>query len=525
MFRVWLAVVSAIAVLFVITLSAALYWAAENVNQNFETYRHAAAAYERYERLAHESYRYFKSEIEGLTVDPFQPLNPESLDRERLTEALSNLREATLTLAESHPGDRDELHRIAKIGAFLNDSRYQFHDIEQLRKQGQHGEARERLTLYSSHRIDQEFQPLIDEALREHRERATQAQSEVDTLIDRSRWLAILDGTAAALISLYGGVLLSRRLSRSILALMTGTQQIANGNLSARVQLTGDDEFSTLAGHFNRMAEKIQKQREALEERQDRLEARVTERTQELLDLNQNLFRMDQDRRAFLADISHELRTPITVIRGEAEIALRNPKTPTDDYRQALQRIIDLSVQLGDHVHDLLAEARSEPRNPDEAKNRPIDLKDLLSEVYLDLKILAEAAGIDTRIMLPEHPAWILGDPNRLRQALLILGDNACRYAPSDTLTSLTLDLFGEWAVITLKDQGIGMTAEDMGRIFERQFRGENARSLRPEGLGLGLAMVHSIISQHGGKIAVESEIGQGSTFSLSLPLLSVTPT
>ncbi|HAZ41613.1 MAG TPA: histidine kinase, partial [Methylococcaceae bacterium] len=285
MFRVWLAVVSAIAVLFVITLSAALYWAAENVNQNFETYRHAAAAYERYERLAHESYRYFKSEIEGLTVDPFQPLNPESLDRERLTEALSNLREATLTLAESHPGDRDELHRIAKIGAFLNDSRYQFHDIEQLRKQGQHGEARERLTLYSSHRIDQEFQPLIDEALREHRERATQAQSEVDNLIDRSRWLAILDGTAAALISLYGGVLLSRRLSRSILALMTGTQQIANGNLSARVQLTGDDEFSTLAGHFNRMAEKIQKQREALEERQDRLEARVTERTQELLDL------------------------------------------------------------------------------------------------------------------------------------------------------------------------------------------------------------------------------------------------
>jgi signal transduction histidine kinase len=273
------------------------------------------------------------------------------------------------------------------------------------------------------------------------------------------------------------------------------------------------------------MAEKIQKQREALEERQDRLEARVTERTQELLDLNQNLFRMDQDRRAFLADISHELRTPITVIRGEAEIALRNPKTPTDDYRQALQRIIDLSVQLGDHVHDLLAEARSEPRNPDEAKNRPIDLKDLLSEVYLDLKILAEAAGIDTKIMLPEHPAWILGDPNRLRQALLILADNACRYAPSDTLTSLTLDLFGEWAVITLKDQGIGMTAEDIGRIFERRFRGENARSLRPEGLGLGLAMVHSIISQHGGKIAVESEIGQGSTFSLSLPLLSVTPT
>lgn len=525
MFRIWLAVVSAIAVLFVVTLSAALYWAAESVNRNFEAYRHAAVAYERYERLAHESYRYFKSEIERLTVDSFQPLDHESDDRERLMEALKNLREATLTLAGSHPEDREELHRIAKLGAFLNDSRYQFHDIELLRKRGLQGLARDQLAHYSTHRIDQEFQPLIDEALNEHRERASKAQAEVDNLIDRSRWLAILDGSAATLISLYGGILLSRRLSRSIRALMKGTQQIANGNFSARVQVPGDDEFSTLAGHFNQMAKKIQKQREALEERQDILETRVAERTQELLDLNQNLWRMDRDRRAFLADISHELRTPITVIRGEAEIALRNPKTPTDEYRQALQRIIELAVQLGDHVHDLLAEARSEPQNQDEAKNRPVDLKELLSEVSLDLKILAEAAGIEAQLLLPEHPAWILGDPNRLRQALLILGDNACRYARSDTLTELTLALSGEWAVITLKDQGIGIAEEDIGRIFERRFRGENARSLQPEGLGLGLAMVHSIISQHGGRISVKSEIGQGSTFSLSLPLLSVTPT
>lgn len=524
MFRVWLAVVSAIAVLFVVTLSAALFWAAETVNRNFETYRHAAAAYERYERLAHESYRYFKSEIERLTVDQLKPLHTQSIDRERLMEALQQLREAALTQAENHPENRNELYRLAKLGAFLNDSRYQFEDIEQLRKKGQDGAAREQLTHYSAQRIDLEFQPLIDEALQEHRERAAKAQAEVDSLIDRSRWLAILDGTAATLISLYGGVLLSRRLSRSIRALMTGTQQIANGNLAARVQLSGDDEFSTLAGHFNQMADKIQKQRAALEERQDILESRVTERTQELLDINQNLCRMDRDRRAFLADISHELRTPITVIRGEAEIALRNPKTPSEDYRQALQRIIDLSVQLGDYVHDLLAEARSEPRNLDETKTQPVDLKELLSDVYLDLKILAESAGINTQLTLPEDPAWILGDLNRLRQALLILGDNACRYAPQETLTTLRLELSGEWALITLQDQGIGISAEDIGHIFERSFRGENARSLQPEGLGLGLAMVHAIISQHGGKVSVESKEHRGSTFAISLPLLTVPP-
>jgi len=524
MFRVWLAVVSTIAVLFVVTLSTALYWAAENVNQNFETYRHAAAAYERYERLAHESYRYFKSEIERLTQDPFQPLNHDNIDRERLMEALKSLRDATLTSADTRSQHREELQRIAKLAAFLHDSRYQFDDIEALRQQGQHGAAREQIANYSTQRIDLEFQPLLDQSLKEHRERAMQAQAEVDHLIDRSRWLAILDGTAATLISLYGGILLSRRLSRSIGSLMTGTQQIARGNFSARVEVSGEDEFSTLAGHFNLMAEKIQKQRAAIEERQDLLETRVAERTQELLDLNQNLCRMDRDRRAFLADVSHELRTPITVIRGEAEIALRNPQTPSEDYRQALQRIIELAVQLGDHVHDLLAEARSEPRNEDETRNRPTDLRELLSEVAMDLKILAEATQMDVQLILPEKPAWILGDPNRLRQALLILGDNACRYASHETVAELSLGLVDNSAVITLKDQGIGIAEEELGHIFERRFRGEKARQLRPEGLGLGLAMVQSIIAQHGGKVSVESEIGRGSTFTLFLPLLTVTP-
>lgn len=525
MFRVWLAVVSTIAVLFVVSLSAALYWAAENVNQNFEAYRRAASSYERYERLAHESYRYFKSEIDRLTVDDFRPMSHESIDRERLMEALKNLRDATLTLVENRPGDHEELHRIAKLGAFLNDSRYHFQDIQELRIKGQHAAAREKLTQYSTIRINQEFQPLIDTALNDHRERALQAQAEVDNLIDRSRWLAILDGTAAAIISLYGGVLLSRRLSRSIKALMAGTEQIASGNLSARIQVSGDDEFSSLAGDFNQMAEKLQKQRETLEERQDLLETRVAERTQELLDLNQDLCRMDRDRRAFLADISHELRTPITVIRGEAEIALRNPKTPSDEYRQALQRIIELSVQLGDHVHDLLAEARSEPRNQDQVSNQPTDLKELLSEIYLDLKILAEAGDMTANLVLPDHPAWILGDPNWLRQAFLILGDNACRYAAKNSVTTLTLGLSSDWAVITLEDQGIGIAPEEIPHIFERRFRGENARRHQPEGLGLGLAMVQSIIAQHGGKISVKSEIGEGSKFAISLPLLTVTPT
>lgn len=521
MFRVWLGASSAISVCFVLMLSGALYWISVNVAENVATYRRATLAYERYERLAHEAYRYFKTEIERLTNEDFQADRPENSNLESLMEALEQLRNDTITESDAATNFRGELERVAKIRIFLNGSVYTFHEVAAENKAKRFAAAREALSRYSRDEIDQVFQPLLEGALKEHREASHRAQTAVQNLLERSRWIAIFAGLIFTCISLYLAIFLSRRLGRNIQALMDGTSRIARDQLEARIQLEGNDEFTILGRYFNQMAEELQGQQNRLLEQRDSLESRVEARTQELLDLNQNLRRMDHDRREFLADVSHELRTPITVIRGEAEILLRNRETSNEEYRSAMQRIVELAVQVGDHVQDLLTAARSEQTQTDR-RTEPVDLRDLMTDVSHDLSILAAETDLGLRIELPDRPTWILADFNRLRQALLILGDNACRYSHANGQIDLTLKQIGNRAEIRVKDDGIGIEPTDIERIFDRRFRGKTAAAMRPDGLGLGLAMVKIIIEQHGGTIRVLSEPAHGSLFLIELPLIAV---
>jgi len=178
----------------------------------------------------------------------------------------------------------------------------------------------------------------------------------------QSRWIALAASSAAALFALVSGVLLLRGFRKPVEALMQGTDAIASGNLSHRMELHTQDEFGYLATHFNRMACELERQREKLQEGNAILEQRVAERTVELHRLNGELQRMDTARREFLADISHELRTPITAICGEAEVILRENEGECDagEYRDTLQYIAGLSTQLGTYVNDLLFLARTE---------------------------------------------------------------------------------------------------------------------------------------------------------------------
>lgn len=521
MFRFWLGITSAVSVSCVLALSIALYWISSSVNQNVAAHQHASLAYERYEQLAHESYRYFKAEFERLSIDENHPYRPEPSDRERLLEALENLKRSALSHTPGKQDDQAELQRIAQITVFINGSFYTFHDAGACVGSGKFEQAHEMLAKFSSEDIDHQFQPMLDGALKAHRDTARKTQAAVDRLLERSRWLALLAGIFSTCISLYGAIYLYTRLGRTIRALMRGTSEIARGNLDARIQLNGKDEFSILARHFNRMAEQLRSHQLSLIEQRDSLETRVEERTQELLDLNQNLRRMDHDRRDFLADVSHELRTPITVIRGEAEIMLRSNDTTLEDYRQTLHRIVDLSAQLGDHVGDLLAAARAESTSVNDV-SEPTDLRDLLSHIHDDLRILASDRHIDVRLVLPDRPAWVVADANRLRQAIVILGDNACRYSNDGGEIVLSLRIDGDRALISVDDQGIGIAPDEMAHIFERRFRGKEARVRRPDGVGLGLSMVQSIVRTLDGSVHVSSEIHQGSHFTVDLPLIDV---
>ncbi|MDD1612098.1 MAG: HAMP domain-containing histidine kinase, partial [Methylococcaceae bacterium] len=275
--------------------------------------------------------------------------------------------------------------------------------------------------------------------------------------------------------------------------------------------------------HFNQMAQELQGQQDKLREGRAMLEKRVAERTFELNRLNEELKSMDNARREFLADISHELRTPITVIRGEAEVTLRGQERDADEYKDALQRIVELSMQLGKYVNDLMFLARTETANLQfEWEN--MDLSQLVASVVEDFQVMAKEKSISVALDAPTGPMRVRGDKQRLRQVLFILGDNACRYSDPGGRITAALRINGNEACFSLTDQGIGIPSQDLERIFDRHFRSQNALRSREDGTGLGLPMAKSILAAHGGSIKVTSEEDSGSTFTVTLPLLSAGP-
>jgi signal transduction histidine kinase len=267
------------------------------------------------------------------------------------------------------------------------------------------------------------------------------------------------------------------------------------------------------------MAQELGFQQDKLREGRIALEKRVVERTSELRRLNEELKRMDNARREFLADISHELRTPITVIRGEAEVTLRSQELKPEEYKDALERIVELSAQLGKYVNDLLFLARAETANLQFEWDR-LNLLELVVSSTEDFHVMAEENSLSVSLNAPVEPVWVRGDKQRLRQVLFILGENACRYSAPGGHIEIQLKTDNKEAVFSLKDQGIGIPEHDLERIFDRTFRSPNARRSYDEGTGLGLAMAKSIMNAHGGHINVISGINLGSTFTVTLPLL-----
>lgn len=522
MFRFRLAIVIVVSFCFVLFLGIALYWGANQVAGHFQRSQMAYDAFDRYEKLSQQAYRHFKQRMDRLITDnPAADTGVES-SKQRLYEAMQELRNTAV--AESHGEDRQdksaELERVAHFTAFLDAGEYRFDEVERLRQQGKNELAVKALSKFSEEEIDGKFQPLIDAAINAEREKAGKAKQEMEDLVAQSRWVAILASLIAAIFSLLSGALLFRGVKKPIEALMKGTDEIASGNLDYRIALDTGDEFGYLASHFNQMAQELGLQQNKLREGRLVLEKRVAERTVELHQLNEELKRMDNERREFLADISHELRTPITVIRGEAEVTLRGKDRETEEYKDALHRIVELSMQLGKYVNDLLFLARAETANLQFEWER-LDLVELLSAAVENFQVMAEEELMTVSLDAPEGPVWVRGDKQRLRQVLFILGDNACRYSKPGGRIAVALQVDGDMASFSLSDQGIGIPEEDLERIFDRHFRSQNALASRDDGKGLGLPMAKSILKAHGGSITAASSENSGSTFTVVLPLVS----
>jgi heavy metal sensor kinase len=219
--------------------------------------------------------------------------------------------------------------------------------------------------------------------------------------------------------------------------------------------------------------------------------------------------------RQFSADASHELRTPLTIIRGEIELALRSPKTP-EEYRRVLESTLEEIMRLTSIIDNLLMLAKAD-QGTYHANFSEVHLKALLDELYEDSEVLAERKKIHVELRT-SGPITIVGDRLRLRQLLLNLIDNAIKYTPDGGTVSLSLEGHDETAVIAVQDTGIGIPPEEQEKIFNRFYRVDKARSRELGGTGLGLSIARWIAELHRGTIAVQSEPGKGSTFTVTLP-------
>jgi len=335
-------------------------------------------------------------------------------------------------------------------------------------------------------------------------------------------WMAAAATLAVAALLL--AAYFTRALRRPLDQLTEGAQALQRGQLAYRIPASGADEFTVVARSVNAMAAELAVHREHEAQARHRLEELVHARTAELQNALEVLQQVDARRRQLFADISHELRTPTTAIRGEAEITLRGRDKPPEDYKSTLQRIVDISRQLTVVIDDLLTMARSDTDTLS-LDRRPIDLSEPLAEALAQ----AQAVAHERHIAVVSDPVCagdlpVIGDATRLRQILMLLLDNAVRYSrPGSTVRAraslVQNDSDAACAQVQVIDQGIGIAPEDLPRVFERNFRSDAARRHRADGTGLGLSIGRALARAHGGEIVIESELGHGTTVTLRLPL------
>lgn len=306
--------------------------------------------------------------------------------------------------------------------------------------------------------------------------------------VERFRTAMLLGIPVLLLAAAAGGYWMSIRAMRPVQEITRAAQAITPQDLSQRVAVprTGD-ELQHLAETLNNMLHRI--------------ETAVVRITQ------------------FTADASHELRTPIALIRTRAEVTLDNPRT-NDQYRYALREVLAESERTSALIENLMLLARSDT-GTEVLDFQRTDLSALVRDVCSQAQTLAEAKQLKWKAAILEASIWMHGDAQSLRRLLLILIDNAVKYTPHGGSVSLTVRSFGNYAEIEVQDTGIGISEADLPHIFERFYRADKARSRDQGGTGLGLSIGRWIADSHGGDIRVESSARAGSTFLVRLPVES----
>src|SRR5579883_200754 len=295
------------------------------------------------------------------------------------------------------------------------------------------------------------------------------------------RFLPLLVALASLL-----GYWLSGRALAPVNGIIEGAERVGVRNLSERLEVPkAKDELRRLTETLNAMLERI--------------ETSVKCITQ------------------FTADASHDLRTPLSLIRTNAELALRRPRSDSE-YQDALRRILATSEETTELVEKLLMLARADA-NVAQLRHEPLSLYPILQRAAQKANLLALGKGIAFSESIVPYSHAILGDEVALQRLFLSVLDNAVKYTPAAGEISLSFRLETGKAVIQICDTGAGIDPEDLPHVFERFYRADRVRSRETPGAGLGLAIARWIAERHGGSIELQSQPGRGTQATILLPL------
>ncbi len=513
--------VAALSIIIVVSAAFAFFGSRE-IDRAALRSRNAQAALAAHITVSNSAYNLFKQMSDAALLNEMVEDDWEQRLVAIVRRDISNARRAIADEVKEfgqREDETEELERLSAIEREIDSIVAEYDRIQAEWADARPRDRRRQIAGLLDTRIDLTFNKLVSMAIAEERREVAEADAWLASVSRTIRLSAIVIALIAAPMIVFVVHYLNRTLLRSLGSLAQGAEAYARGDFDHSIPPLASEEFETIRQRLARMAQELAANRQSLRSSNERLEEGIAEKTAKLAEANRLLEEADASRRSFFADVSHELRTPLTVIRGEAEIALRGAERRPVDYRESLGRIVEQASQMGRLVEDLLFIARADAGEP-RMEMRSVAVNALLSEAAAAFEPLAASRGVTIRKSGADDGAVVIGDRGRLAQVIGVLIDNSIRYSRAGGEVRLSARIEGGQAVIVVDDDGIGIPASEIDRVFERFYRTDNAKA-HSGGVGLGLPVAKAIIEAHNGLIRLAASASGGVTASVALPVES----